>query len=43
MKDFARFPDRLLLKVSRGNWWVIGPIVSPRKAALVSVANMMAL
>ena len=28
-ENIARFPDGPFLTVSRGNWFVVGPIVSP--------------
>ena len=35
----AVFPDRLSLAVSRGDWFVVDPIVSPRVAAVVIISQ----
>ena len=32
----AESPDGLPLTVSRGNWFVVGPIVSPRMSASIT-------
>lgn len=34
--NIAKFPDGLSSAVSRSNWFVVGPIVSPSIVAVIS-------